>query len=97
MTRRPFLVLALAAMLAAAGPAGALELYTEENPPINFSRDGKPAGLTVEVVQELLRRTHTTAPIHIVPWARGYQEARTHPNVALFVAVRTAEREPLFK
>lgn len=97
MTRRPFLVLAFAAMLAAAGPAWALDLYTEENPPINFSRDGKLAGLAVEVVQELLRRTHTTAPIHIVPWARGYQEARTHPDVALFVAVRTAEREPLFK
>ena len=35
-----------------------LRLYTEEYPPINFSRDdGKPTGLATEVVLEIMRRT----------------------------------------
>ena len=31
-----------------------------------------------------------------VPWARGYKMATTQPDVGLFVAVRTPEREQLF-
>jgi polar amino acid transport system substrate-binding protein len=74
-----------------------LELYTEENPPINFSRNGRPDGLATVVVEELLRRTGDTGNIQVVPWARGYKMAQSHPNVGLFVAVRTPEREALFK
>jgi len=74
-----------------------LTLYTEEYPPINFSREGKAAGLSTEVVEEILRRTGTRAPITVVPWARGYRSALEEPNVGLFVAMRTPEREPLFK
>jgi polar amino acid transport system substrate-binding protein len=74
-----------------------LTLYTEEYPPINFSRDGKAAGLSTEVVEEILRRTGTRVPITVVPWARGYRSALEEPNVGLFVAMRTPEREPLLK
>lgn len=77
--------------------AAELQLYTEENPPINFSREGKADGLATVVVEELLRRTHSTAKIQVVPWARGYKMALTTPNTGLFVAVRTPEREKLFK
>lgn len=74
-----------------------LTLYTEEYPPINFSRDGKAAGLSTEVVEEILRRTGAHVSITVVPWARGYRSALEEPNVGLFVAMRTPEREPLFK
>ncbi|HXE86098.1 MAG TPA: hypothetical protein VN524_04755, partial [Hyphomicrobiaceae bacterium] len=47
--------------------------------------------------KEILRRTGTRAPITVVPWARGYRSALEEPNVGLFVAMRTPEREPLFK
>ena len=53
-----------------------LQLYTEENPPLNFSRDGQVDGLSVEVVRELLRRTGDSGTIYMVPWARGYMRAQ---------------------
>lgn len=74
-----------------------LHLYTEEYPPINFSRNGQPTGLATEVVREIMRRTGQNAPIQVVPWARGYQQAQVRPNTGLFVTMRTREREPLFK
>ena len=74
-----------------------LRLYTEEYPPINFSqKDGKPTGLATEVVLEIMRRTGDTAPIEVVPWARGYQQAQVRPNTGLFVTMRIPEREKLF-
>ena len=74
-----------------------LQLYTEENPPINFSRGGQPDGLAVAAVRELLKRTGDSATIQIQPWARGYMRAQSAANVGLFVAVRTPEREALFQ
>lgn len=74
-----------------------LQLYTEENPPLNFSRDGQADGLASMVVRELLRRTGDSARIEVVPWARGYKRAQGGANIGLFVAVRTAEREALFQ
>jgi len=74
-----------------------LQLYTEENPPLNFSRDGQADGLSVAAVRELLRRTGDSGTIRIVPWARGYMQAQSSANVGLFVAVRTPEREALFQ
>ncbi len=76
--------------------AAELRLYTEENPPLNFSRDGQADGLASAVVRELLRRTGDSASIRVVPWARGYKLVQGEANVGLFVAVRTPEREPLF-
>lgn len=89
------LLLVMATLANAAGTS--LTLYTEEYPPLNFSRAGKPAGLGVEVVEEILRRTGQQAQISVVPWARGYQAAQSEPNTGLFVTMRTDEREQLFK
>ncbi|MWV14467.1 transporter substrate-binding domain-containing protein [Pseudomonas sp. L-22-4S-12] len=91
------LLCGLALCCAGAVAAAPLQLYTEEYPPLNFSRDGQPTGLGVEVVQEILRRTGQQARISIVPWARGYQVAQVEANSGLFVTMRTAEREHLFK
>lgn len=77
--------------------AGPLRLYTEEYPPLNFSRDGKPVGLSVEVVEELIRRTGDAASINLVPWARGLRETETKPDVGLFVTMRTEPREQRFQ
>jgi polar amino acid transport system substrate-binding protein len=77
--------------------AESLRLYTEEYPPINYSQDDEPTGLATEVVREIMRRTGQHAPIEVVPWARGYQQARVRPATGLFVTMRTAEREALFQ
>jgi len=94
---RGLLALLLASLLCVSLQAQPLRLYTEEYPPINFSEDGKPTGLATEVVQAIMQRTGQSAPITVVPWARGYQEALTRANTGLFVTMRTREREQLFK
>ncbi|WP_137939668.1 transporter substrate-binding domain-containing protein [Chitinivorax sp. B] len=73
-----------------------LQIYTEEWPPITFSKAGKPAGLAVEVVQAIQAKLKQTDLIRVVPWARGWAMATTYPNVVLFTVTRTPERESLF-
>lgn len=94
---RVLLPLLFASLLCPPLAAEPLRLFTEEYPPINFSDNGKAAGLATEVVSEIMRRTGQSAPISVVPWARGYQEALLRPNTGLFVTMRTREREQLFK
>nr|WP_308417740.1 transporter substrate-binding domain-containing protein [Leeia oryzae] len=72
-------------------------LYTEEYPPMNFTRNGKPAGLAVDVVQELARRIHVPVSIFVVPWARGFRLAQLQTNTGLFSTMRTEQRERIFK
>jgi polar amino acid transport system substrate-binding protein len=88
--------LLLGLLTASAAAEVRLQLYTEEYPPITFARDGKAAGLGTDVVEEIMRRLGTTAPIEVVPWARGYRQVTTLPNVGLFATTRTVEREKLF-
>ena len=78
-------------------PAAPLQLLTEENPPFNFTRDGKVTGFAVEVVQEIQHRLGTQYPIKVEPWTRGYLMVQSVPNVALFDVVRTQKREQLFQ
>jgi len=74
-----------------------LELLTEENPPLNYSENGQPKGLSIDVVQEIQRRVGSRDPIKVQPWARAYRTASTVPHVALFGTARTAAREEMFQ
>lgn len=81
----------------AAGEHAALKILTEENPPLNFSKDGEITGLATEVVRALVKRTGTDGKIRLVAWQEGYQALLEQPDVALFSTVMTAERKPLFQ
>jgi len=73
--------------------AEGLRLITSPWPPSNdLDEEGRPTGLAVDVVQALKQRVGETAPIEVIPWARGYLTAQTVPNVMLFTAGRTQER-----
>lgn len=74
-----------------------LRLLSEEFPPVNFTQDGQPAGLAVDVVQAVLARRGERLPIEFMPWARAYREAQGAAPVALFAAARIPERESLFQ
>lgn len=90
----------LVAVLAAAGlaQAQALKIYTEISAPSQIQGpNGKLEGVSVELVQEIQKRVGSKDPIQVVPWARGYQEAQSDPNVALFSMARNAERNSLFQ
>ena len=77
--------------------AAPLQLYTEEYPPVSFSREGRAVGMATEVVEEILRRQGQVASIQVVPWARGYQTVQRTPDTALFATIRNAEREASFQ
>lgn len=73
--------------------ASALVIYTEDWPPITFQRNGVADGMAVEVVREIQSRIKDNSPIEVVPWARGYKELLTNPNVMLFTVGRSEARE----
>jgi len=88
----------LALLLAGSAFAQSLKIYTEVDPPNQVQEpDGRLSGMAVEVVREIQRRVGGSEPIAVVPWARGYLELQTLPNVVLFSTARTAERNPMFK
>jgi len=96
--RQRLTTLFLSLLACAWAVAQPLTIYTEIDAPGQFFRpDGSLTGLSVEVVKELQRRTGNTDRIKVVPWARGYLELQTLPNVVLFATARTAERDPLFR
>ncbi|MDC8773213.1 substrate-binding periplasmic protein [Roseateles albus] len=70
---------------------------SEEFPPINFTEQGLPRGLAVEIVQEIQRRQGSDLAIEFMPWARGFREAKGAGEVGLFSMARTPEREKQFK
>ncbi len=94
------LLCALVALVAT--PARAVEplkLYTEDYPPFNWAdkRSGKATGLSVDIVDELMRRARvaTDAPV-LLPWARGLASTIRTPHSCLFSSIRIEEREPHF-
>lgn len=71
-----------------------LRIFTEENPPLNFTdADGRPTGLVTELVRDLQQRTGNNDPINVVPWARGLANLDGPQPSLLFSMARTAERE----
>jgi polar amino acid transport system substrate-binding protein len=80
-----------------AGNSAALTLLTEENPPLNFTQDGKAAGPSTLVVQEVARRAGHPADVKVVPWSDGYSQVQSNPDVCLFSMARTPERFKLFQ
>jgi polar amino acid transport system substrate-binding protein len=89
--------LALLGSLCVNMAAAELRLYTEDYRPFSYLDNGKPSGLAVAVVEELIRRTAEPAHIELVPWTRGYHQVRNQPDTALFSTVRTARREADFQ
>ena len=77
-------------------PPGIFQLMTEEYPPITFMKEGKPSGFVTEMVQEIASRLHIPDNIRLTSWKNAYNMALLHPNVILFSAERTPEREELF-
>lgn len=74
-----------------------LTILTENLPPLNYVREGKLVGPSVEIVKEIQRRVGSFDEIKVFPWARAYQLALEKENVVLFGTTHTKEREELFK
>ncbi|MDG4867101.1 transporter substrate-binding domain-containing protein [Guyparkeria sp. 1SP6A2] len=77
-------------------PPGILQLLTEDYPPLTYRENGKATGYVTDVVREITERLDIDAPIRLTTWENAYRMATIHPDVVLFSAERTPEREDLF-
>lgn len=76
---------------------GILQMMTEEYPPITFLHQGRPAGFVTDMVREIAARLQYADNIRLTSWKNAYNMALLHPNVVLFSAERTPEREEQFQ
>jgi len=92
------LLILVGSLLALAAPgAFALDLLTEDNPPLNFMRDGKLVGIAPGVVEEIARRAKQDAKVRVTQWKEAYEKAQSDPNTCVFSTARTSERYKLFQ
>ena len=77
-------------------PPGIFQLVTEEYPPITYMKDGRPTGFVTDMVRAIASRLHIPDNIRLTFWKNAYNMALLYPNVILFSAERTPEREALF-
>jgi polar amino acid transport system substrate-binding protein len=71
---------------------------TEDYPPYNYpDKNGKPTGLSVDIMREMLKDLKHKDDIKIYPWARSYKIIQKESNKILFVMTRTSQRERMFK
>jgi polar amino acid transport system substrate-binding protein len=92
-----FLPLLLVISTIVTAQAGPVRVLTEESPPFSYTAGGRLTGAAAETVREILRRLGEPDSIVSLPWAQGYHQLQTEPNVALFSTTRTAERENQFQ
>ena len=85
----------LAACLATS--AWGFSFVTEENPPLNFTRDGQVAGVSTAVVREMATRANLTSDFTVMAWPQAYARAQESPEACVYSTVRSPERASLFQ
>lgn len=80
----------------AAPAAHALTLVTEENPPFNYTEQGKVVGLSTEIVAELGKRSAIPLQIQSMPWEQAYTAVQRDKETCIYSTVRLENRERLF-
>ena len=77
----------------------AFQWISEEYAPYNFSENGIPRGIAVDVLTHIWERIgleRKVTDIQILPWARGYRMAQEQPGTCLFSMTVTEPRRELF-
>lgn len=87
----------LAGVLAAAQPALALKLLTEENPPLNYTENKKLTGMATEVVQEMGKRAKINLETEVMAWDKAYGQAQADKETCIYSTARLPNRENAFK
>ena len=80
-----------------AAQAQSVTFLTEESPPFNFTRGGKPAGVSTEVVKEMIKRSGVTARFEVLVWDTAYRRAQGDKDTCLYSTARIQDRERLFR
>jgi polar amino acid transport system substrate-binding protein len=85
-------------LLLSPNSAGALTIYTVDEPPGNYiSTSGELVGISVDMVKELQRRVGDTSRLVIMPEKRTLEEAAWRDDLLFFSFSRTDERENAFQ
>jgi len=69
-----------------------IRIVTTEEPPTNYTFQGKFTGTTVDIIEEIKRYLNIKVKIEVKPWARSYTIAKRKPNIVIFTAGRSQER-----
>jgi len=78
-------------------PAWAVNFLTEENPPLNFQRDGEIGGISTGVVREMAKRASVSASFNVLNWQDAFSRAQQETDSCVYSTVRIPEREKLFQ
>lgn len=73
---------------------------TEQYPPFNYRDGGKLKGISVDILNAVLKEMNATISsknVRHLPWARAYKIVLQTPGTCLFVMTRTPDRERLFQ
>jgi polar amino acid transport system substrate-binding protein len=73
-----------------------LIFLTEDYAPLNFSKNGIPTGMSVEVIDAIGNVLKIKPDIKVQLWKNAYKTALNTPNVILFSTVKTTQRENKF-
>jgi polar amino acid transport system substrate-binding protein len=89
-------LLSLIGLILAVPGARALTLVTEENPPFNYTEQGKVVGVSTEIVTELGKRSAIPLQIKSMPWEQAYVAAQRDKETCIYSTARLENRERLF-
>jgi len=77
-------------------PSLALTLLTEENPPLNYTENGKLTGMATEVVAEMAKRAGISVKTEVTEWKTAYGRAQSERDTCLYATSRLENRERIF-
>ncbi|CAH0539269.1 substrate-binding periplasmic protein [Vibrio marisflavi] len=70
-----------------------LKIASLPYPPFTYLEDGKPKGIAVDIVAEVMNRLNVEHDIMVIPWARAMRGMEIGDVDALFPMFKTTERE----
>lgn len=76
--------------------ARTVRIYTEDYPPYNYLEEGKPAGLSTEIVQHIMDIAGVEYTIEFQPWARAMITVENEPDTFIYSMRRLPSRESRF-
>jgi len=82
------------------GDPAKFSYLTEEYPPMNYSDNGQANGISVDLLEGVFKRLGVSLDrnnMQVTDWADAYNQTLTTPNTMIFSAVRTPQRDSLFK
>ncbi|PLX68019.1 MAG: hypothetical protein C0603_07870 [Denitrovibrio sp.] len=95
--QKQILVLLLLVISLSAYASSDYEIMTENYPPFNYFKDGKPRGAVFNVVKEIQKKIGWQNEVKLYSWNRAYKSVKTESNKILFSMAKTDIRTPDFK